>query len=41
MLDPPIGSLAAMDQMMKGHLDRTSDEILARQNSDWTGDVPA
>jgi hypothetical protein len=40
-LDPPIGSLAEMDDMMKDHLDRTTEEVVARLNSDWTGDVAA
>jgi hypothetical protein len=40
-LDPPLGSLAEMDQMMKDHLDSTTDEVVARLNSDWTGDVAA
>jgi hypothetical protein len=40
-LDPPIGSLAEMDAMMRDHLDRTTEEVVARLNSDWTGDVAA
>jgi hypothetical protein len=40
-LDPPLGSLAEMDQMMKDHLDSTTAEVVARHNSDWTGDVAA
>jgi hypothetical protein len=40
-LDPPLGSLADMDAMMKEHLDRTTDEVVARLKSDWTGDVTA
>jgi hypothetical protein len=40
-LDPPIGSLAEMDDMMKDHLDRTTEEVVARLNSNWTGDVAA
>jgi hypothetical protein len=40
-LDPPIGSLAEMDDMMKDHLDATTEEVVARLNSDWTGDVAA
>ena len=27
--------------MMKDHLDRTTEEVVARLNSDWTGDVAA
>jgi hypothetical protein len=40
-LDPPIGSLADMDAMMEDHLDRTTEEVVARLKSDWTGDVAA
>jgi hypothetical protein len=40
-LDPPIGALADMDQMMRDHLDSTTDEVVARHNSDWTADVAA
>ena len=40
-LDPPIGTLADMDQMMKDHLDATTAEVVARHNSDWTADVAA
>jgi hypothetical protein len=40
-LDPPLGSLAEMDEMMKDHLDRTTEEVVARLHSDWTGDVTA
>ena len=40
-LDPPIGTLADMDQMLRDHLDRTTDEVVARHNSDWTADVAA
>jgi hypothetical protein len=40
-LDPPIGTLADMDQMMRDHLDRTTDEVVARRNGDWTADVAA
>jgi hypothetical protein len=40
-LDPPLGTLAEMDQMMRDHLDRTTDEVVARHNSDWTADVAA
>jgi len=40
-LDPPIGTLADMDEMMKDHLDRTTDEVVARHNSDFTADVAA
>ena len=27
--------------MMKDHLDRTTEEVVARLHSDWTGDVAA
>ena len=27
--------------MMKDHLDRTTEEVVARLNGDWTGDVAA
>jgi hypothetical protein len=40
-LDPPIGSLADMDAMMEDHLDRTTEEVVARLKGDWTGDVAA
>ena len=40
-LDPPLGTLADMDQMMRDHLDRTTDEVVARHNGDWTADVAA
>ena len=40
-LDPPLGSLAEMDEMMKDHLDPTTEEVVARLNGDWTGDVAA
>jgi hypothetical protein len=40
-LDPPIGSLAEMDDMMKDHLDSTTEEVVARLTGDWTGDVAA
>jgi hypothetical protein len=40
-LDPPIGSLAEMDAMMKDHLDATTEEVVARLNSNWPGDVAA
>jgi hypothetical protein len=40
-LNPPIGSLAEMDAMMKEHLDRTTAEVVARATGDWTGDVAA
>jgi hypothetical protein len=40
-LDPPIGTLADMDQMMRDHLDATTDEVVARHNGDWTADVAA
>jgi hypothetical protein len=40
-LDPPIGSVADWDQMMKDHLDGTTDEVVARLTADWTGDVAA
>jgi hypothetical protein len=40
-LDPPIGSLAEMDAMMKDHLDSTTEEVVARQKGDWEADVAA
>jgi hypothetical protein len=40
-LDPPLGSLAEMDEMMKDHLDRTTEEVVARHDGDWAGDVAA
>jgi hypothetical protein len=40
-LDPPITSLADADQMMKEHLDRTTDEVVARKTSNWKADVAA
>jgi hypothetical protein len=40
-LDPPLGSLAEMDAMMKDHLDRTTEEVVARQNGNWPADVAA
>jgi len=40
-LDPPLGSLSDIDQALKAHLDLTTDEVVARANSDWTGDVAA
>jgi hypothetical protein len=40
-LDPPVGSLAEWDAMMKDHLDRTTDEVVARASGNWTGDVAA
>jgi hypothetical protein len=40
-LDPPLGSLADMDQMMKDHLDATTAEVVARLNGDWAADVDA
>ncbi len=40
-LDPPVGSLEDWDAMMKDHLDRTTEEVVARHNSDWTSDVAA
>ena len=40
-LDPPVGSLAEMDAMMKGHLDATTAEVVARLQGDWAGDVAA
>jgi hypothetical protein len=40
-LDPPLGSLDEMDQMMKDHLDTTTAEVVARANGDWKGDVAA
>jgi hypothetical protein len=39
--NPDNWPLAEMDQMLKGHLDATTAEVLARLNSDWTGDVAA
>jgi hypothetical protein len=40
-LDPPLGSLAEMDEMMKDHLDATTEEVVARATGDWTADVAA
>ena len=40
-LDPPLGSLAEMDAMMKDHLDNTTAEVVARHDGDWPGDVAA
>jgi hypothetical protein len=40
-LDPPVGTFEDWDTMMREHLDRTTDEVLARLNGDWTGDVAA
>jgi len=40
-LDPPLGALADMDQMMKDHLDQTTAEVVARRTSQWTADVAA
>ncbi len=40
-LDPPLGTLADVDQMMKDHLDHTTAEVVARLTEDWTGDVAA
>jgi hypothetical protein len=40
-LDPPIGSLKDVDAMMKDHLDRTTEEVVARRTGDWPGDVAA
>ena len=40
-LDPSLGSLADMDQMMKDHLDSTTAEVVARHNGDWNADVAA
>jgi hypothetical protein len=40
-LDPPLGSLAEMDAMMKDHLDNTTAEVVARRNGEWTADVAA
>jgi hypothetical protein len=40
-LDPPLGTLADMDEMMKDHLDHTTAEVVARHNGDWTADVAA
>jgi hypothetical protein len=39
--NPDNWPLAEMDQMLKDHLDATTAEVLARLNSDWTGDVAA
>ena len=41
------GSIGKVDEatydaaMMKEHLDRTTDEVVARVNGNWTGDVAA
>jgi hypothetical protein len=40
-LDPPVGTLADMDQMMKDHLDATTAEVVARRTGNWTADVAA
>jgi hypothetical protein len=40
-LNPPTGSLADWDQMMKDHLDATTAEVVARKTANWTGDVAA
>jgi hypothetical protein len=40
-LDPPVGSLAEWNAMMKEHLDRTTDEVVARASGNWAGDVAA
>ena len=40
-LDPPLGSLAEMDAMMKDHLDNTTAEVVARHDVDGRGDVAA
>ncbi len=40
-LDPPLGSLAEMDAMMKDHLDSTTEEVVARLTTNWTADVAA
>jgi hypothetical protein len=40
-LNPPTGSLADWDQMMKDHLDATTAEVVARKTTNWTGDVAA
>ena len=40
-LDPPLGSLAEMDAMMKDHLDNTTAEVVARLTGEWTADVAA
>jgi hypothetical protein len=40
-LDPPVGTLAEWDAMMKDHLDRTTDEVVARASGNWAGDVAA
>jgi hypothetical protein len=39
--NPPLGTLADDDQMMKNHLDATTNEVVARATGDWTGDVAA
>jgi hypothetical protein len=39
--NPKNWPLAEMDQMMKDHLDATTEEAVARHQSDWTGDVAA
>jgi hypothetical protein len=39
--NPRNWPLAEMDQMMKDHLDATTQEVLARLNENWEGDVGA
>jgi predicted hydrolase (HD superfamily) len=39
--NPDNWTLAAMDQMMKDHLDATTAEAVARHQEDWSGDVGA
>jgi hypothetical protein len=39
--NPDNWPLAEMDEMLKEHLDATTDEVLARLNSNWTADVAA
>jgi hypothetical protein len=39
--NPKNWPLAEMDQMMKDHLDATTEEAVARHQADWSGDVAA
>ena len=39
--NPDNWPLAEMDQMLKGHLDLTTEEVLARLKEDWETDVTA
>jgi hypothetical protein len=39
--NPRNWPLAEMDQMMKAHLDATTQEVLARLNENWEADVDA